>query len=750
MLTAFTWWFTLSVIGWVSWPLTAPFFRHSPLRGFAYSRVLGLVLLAYPVWLLTVAKIVPFSRSTTLIAALALASIGLGLAWFQRRNLAILLKSKWQTICILESSFLIIFLLLYIYKAFTPDIQHTEQPMDLMFLTSLLRSTKIPPPDPWLSGYAVSYYYGGYFSIAQLAQILRTAAGSAYNLGLVSSYALAFFTAGGVFWDVIAESGNRSSVWRTAIWVMAGVAGILLASNLAGVVTALEHVLQVSQTTWLQALGGSSATIREPWWWWAGRAFTDRNYFGRLTEIISEFPAFSFLLGDLHPHLMALPFVLFAIGVAVEIVNSDSEESWWVIPIYYVSPLVFGILGWINSWDLPTFGMLVWLAYLVNRLKNRTFSALLPDAVSYTIYLGLSLVLFIPFYSTLTTQVLGIGVTYYVKTGLGQLLLTFGLPLLPLALYVLKRANWHRLKTTMFWWASILLLPWLVTVLVGGIGRSLLGLGILWVKGPWVILILGTLLALLADGLSHTKLNDYTLADKCVYLSGFMGCGLLYIAEFLYIADVFNSRMNTYFKLSYQAWILLSFAGFLAVWQLMQRAKANKWVAPVGVALLVLACLYAPLTAFSNTYGSKFSPGVDGIAYLKSTAPDVYGTITWLQLNAPAGSTLVEGVGEDYTQGNRVSAFSGVPTLLGWPGHERQWRGSGDIVRERREVINRIYSSKDSQEVMTLLQANHVAYLFVSPREMAIYQFGAERLAWYGTFLEPVYTAHETYLYQAP
>ncbi|MCE5260089.1 MAG: DUF2298 domain-containing protein, partial [Chloroflexi bacterium] len=536
---------------------------------------------------------------------------------------------------------------------------------------------------------------------------------------------------------------------RKSFWALAGAIVLLVASNGAGVVLAFERLLQVAPTTWLRALGGTTAGSTDPWWWWAGRAFTDQNIFGRLPEIISEFPAFSFLLGDLHPHLLSLPYVLLVIGAAIEIMAATQAAPWWRSAICWLSPLLIGALGWINSWDLPTFGMLIPLIYFIYRLRWQTLGQTAKETLSYVLYLLSAILLFIPFYIGLTTQVKGLGTTYYTKTGIGQLLLTFGALLVPLVIYFL-RSRTGRLRHLLLIWIGILILPWVLTAVIGSGGRTLLGLGITLQRGPWVILILSGCCALAVEGLlSKQKTNAETDIRPLICLPSLFGCALLYIVEFFYISDIFNSRMNTYFKLSYHAWILLVIAAVLAIWQLASSSSGKKWAGIFAGGLLLILCMYAPLTAASIADAASV-PTLDGAAYLNQLAPEEYGAITWLQEHAARGEIMVEAASQDYSQGNRVSAFSGVPTLLGWPGHERQWRGSGEIVRERQDIVRTLYTSTDKSKVLELLQDNHINYLYISPREMRSYGFGSERIAWYSSFLQPVYSAGDTALFQVP
>ena len=64
-----------------------------------------------------------------------------------------------------------------------------------------------------------------------------------------------------------------------------------------------------------------------------------------------------------------------------------------------------------------------------------------------------------------------------------------------------------------------------------------------------------------------------------------------------------------------------------------------------------------------------------GCAGCRSPRPGDPGAIEWLRDHAPHGSVVLEAVGDDYSAFGhaRISTFTGLPTVMGWPGHELQW-----------------------------------------------------------------------------
>jgi YYY domain-containing protein len=755
MVAAFLWYLSASCIGWLTWPLTAYLFKYSPSRGYAYNRVLGLVLLAYPSWLLNSVGHLPHTAAFTRLFTLIVACAALGLAWILRRQLRAWFIECWRTICVIEMLYLTAFTIFCLFKSLNPAIQHTEQPMDLMILGSLIRSPQIPPLDPWLSGYSISYYYGGYYIISQLAQITLIPATIAYNLGLATTFATAGITVYGVIYDlVVPRTPSTIGISRGTAWSFAVVVALLGASNMAGVLLWCERLLQLAPTTLLHALGGPSAAGYEPWWWFASRAITDPNFIGRSPGLITEFPAFSFILGDLHPHLMALPFVLLALAFAVEIGHHTTQKPWWCSAICWLSPIVIGILGWINTWDLPTFGLVLALSCaLFSQKRKRLILPWMAEMLSYGVYLiALSLLLFLPFYLSLTTQITGIGILYYSKTSLLPFFLTSGAALVPIGVFLVSRQPGQRRRWLFIAvWLGVTILPWFLTALISSPGRTLLGLGISLLRGPWVLLLLSLVITLAAIGIFRQKLGSQEDSHLVfVGLFTLVGCGLLYGVEFFYVRDMFQNRMNSLFKVSYQAWILLTIAALLAIRQLAQFGTRTRWLFWFFSITLAFGCAFTASMGMSNVIVNHGKPTLDGMAYLSDIAPGDYGAIRWLDSHADVGDILVEGVSSDYGNGNRLSAFSGVPTLLGWPGHEWQWRGSGSLVEQRQHTVETIFTSDDQVQVLSLLHENGVRYLYVGPNEVITYQLDDQHTAWFGSFLTLVYSHTTATLYQVP
>jgi YYY domain-containing protein len=218
--------------------------------------------------------------------------------------------------------------------------------------------------------------------------------------------------------------------------------------------------------------------------------------------------------------------------------------------------------------------------------------------------------------------------------------------------------------------------------------------------------------------------------------------------EFVYLRDLFGSRMNTVFKFYFQAWVLLALAAAYGVSVVSNRLRGMGGVAwRLALTLLVLGGLVYPVLAIPNKTGDfSGTPTLDGMAWLKTEHPDDYAAIRWLQANAPDSAVILEAPGKSYTYAGRVSALTGLPTPLGWDFHECQWRGSCEEPARREPDIDILYNSVDPAQTLTLLNKYDITYVYAGPLERERYSPGG--LAKFGRLMDVVYQQGEVTIYQ--
>jgi uncharacterized membrane protein len=206
------------------------------------------------------------------------------------------------------------------------------------------------------------------------------------------------------------------------------------------------------------------------------------------------------------------------------------------------------------------------------------------------------------------------------------------------------------------------------------------------------------------------------------------GFGLILITEFFYIQDVFNGRLNTLFKVYYQVWTLFGVAAAIScirIWRLGAGRPGTRPALAAGVIVaLLLGTAYPVISAkgWTEWQGPREWTGLDGAAYLDEIAPDDLAAIEWLTNNAEEEDVVLEAPGCSYEVNggeptSRVAAFTGVPTVIGWAGHERQWRGGQD------DLYNEIDPRRQEVEAM-----------FAAPGDPANFDFRGVTLLFVGTF----------------
>ncbi len=261
------------------------------------------------------------------------------------------------------------------------------------------------------------------------------------------------------------------------------------------------------------------------------------------------------------------------------------------------------------------------------------------------------------------------------------------------------------------------------------------------------------------SSISDTRLSPapYPLSPVSFSLLLILLATLLVLGpEFFFLRDQFGWRMNTIFKFYYQAWLLWGIAAAYGSAVLLQRLRGI-WTAVfgAGLALLVAAGLVYPVFGVLDKTG-MFQPAggltLDGSAYLAHWAPDELAAIHWLQA-APEGN-IVEAVkpdGGQYTEFARISANTGLPTVLGWVGHESQWRGSDEAFRGRQADVERIYSINDWNQTLVLLNQYSIRYVIVGPREHSVYHVAESKFKQNLTqaFQQGSYTIYEVPLSDA-
>ena len=764
MLNVFLWLLTVEAIGLIAFPLTYFLLPRLADRGYSVSKPLGILLIGYLSWILSVLHIIPNVRLSLVGLLLAFGTLSGWYAWGRRRELRDFVVRERKALILGEAIFLVIFLGWTIYRAYDPAIDHTEQPMDFAFLNASMESRFGAPEDPWLRGESISYYYFGYWMMGAVSKIAGVASNFSYNLSLALIPAMASMGIAGLLLNVARSEWFR---WRTAVTAAIGAVVLVgIVANLEGVLEFMRANGMGSQGFWdwvrIDGLDGASPAAADSWmpqefWWWFRGTRVINTFAGEqsLDYTIQEFPFFSYMLGDLHPHVMSLPFSMLFMAFCWNLLKSpahvwnarDVQGYAFILAI----GLVLGGLAFTNMWDLPTFS-----ALLLAVVAARTYSehggniwTLIKGTVPLAaVVIGLAFLFFIPYYLTFNHSVTGI-VAVAATTRPVHMLLVWGLYLALVTPFIVTSFiqttvgdDWRRLTT----YALLVgFLPFVVWVLVPGEATD----GLLGRFGH--ILPFALLISAAVYSAMWTVKRSGPNGRAFVLLLSALGLILIMGPELLFIRDSFGNRMNTVFKLYYQAWYLLAVVGGFALcyWEPWTASKSS-WLRLLtaiwtGVlVILVVGSLYYPPAAAASKGGPFDGATLDGLAYVATTRPAEYEAIKFLRREASRDAGIVEAVGEWFDSA-LISRSTGIPTVLNWPGHEGQWRGSTALFKGREQDVALIYQTLDAQEAANLLAKYDVDYVYIGPREKA--KYGNDGLGKFESFMEQVFSQDDVIIY---
>jgi len=780
LIHALSWWLGIEVLGLAALPLAWRLFRNLPDRGYPLAKPLGILLTSYLMWVLCSLGFLANTRSAILLCLAVVAALsalwyfrgraasareaGLesehgspGLLEFIRRNQRLIVAN--------EVLFAVAFGLWVLVRAYNPEIAGTEKPMDFAFLNGILRSEYFPPLDPWLSGFAISYYYFGYAIVAVLTRLSGVPSEVGFNLAIALLFALAASGAFSLTYNLVArhrEGRNKGAALPTAFGAL-GALFVAVMGNLEGALEAM-HTRGLGSSAfweWLDVKNLATAPVTgswipaDNWWWWRASRVVHDVVFGAEQEVIDEFPFFSFLLGDMHPHVLALPFVLLALGLALNLFWSNREARSEEI---FVLGVCLGGLGFLNSWDLPIYLSICLVAYgLASLQRNSGWGrSWMTDVGYFAIALvALCFLLYLPFWIGFRSQAGGIAPVLLVKTRLHQYLIMFGAfvyVVTPLVFYALWRAirspapagsSVGRQQLPQILLAGALILVVTVSLLMALVRLYLVGL---------LILLIGVGILTVVWRMRPSRQSGPTSSLTFVLVLTLVGLMLTFVVEFVLLRDVFGTRMNTVFKFYYQAWILLAVSAAFGLYLLGPwGGRANRplrvLVAAGFVPLLLASFVYPVLSTYSKTGGFSGQPTLDGMAHLRAGHEDDLAAIRWLKEKVDGAPVILEATGGQYTYNARVSAHTGLPTLLGWGGHEHQWRGNYEEPAKREPVIETLYTSPDPERTRALLDEYDIEYVYVGSLERSTYQIGQPVLDKFDDLMDVVFQQGEVIIY---
>ncbi|HDH09858.1 MAG TPA: hypothetical protein ENF84_02840, partial [Chloroflexi bacterium] len=701
-------------------------------------------------------------------------------------------RGQKRLILLNEALFASAYLLFVGVRVLNPDLWQPwfggEKPMEFAFLNACLKSPYFPPYDPYFAGGYINYYYYGLFLVAVLIKLTGIVPSVAFNLAVPTLFALTVSNAFCVGYNLSRGQGIRDK----------GFTGLLAAlfvavlGNLDGMFHLLDRLGQLGGSSFesgipglgilVRAVPGALALLR-------GRPLPPLDYFGRTRVIpgtINEFPFFSFLFADLHPHMIGMPFTILSIALALNLVlggrgkketrqmKGKSFPSFPLFPSFSHYPyflsiaviaLVLGTLAVINTWDLPTYFLVMAGAFLLREcvraegFHRRCLFSLLPPL--FALLLGLAL--YWPFFAHYKALYVGLGLAITRgRTELGPFLTVWGFFLFVAVAFVLTELAGQREELGVLRFVRLVLRRWeelphlaelykaLVRHQTPGYRLALYGLGgvLLLAAGLalckfWVLALLLPLIAGAALLLARRDASPGELFTCLLILVGLLvvaGCEVFYLKDHL-AGDRVWWRMNTVFKFYIQAWVMLGLGTGAALPRLW--ARVGSWHSAAwrrawkgAFALLLLSSLIYPLVYTPVRVRDRF-PGarppigtLDGMAFMSVgsyTWPEDnlielkydYQAIRWLLKNVKGTPVVAEAALPYYREGGlRVATYTGLTTLLG--AHQSEQRYAWQVGR-RDGQVREFFNTQDIARALQLIRELRISYIYIGQLERAVY-----------------------------
>ncbi len=524
MFSWFLWYLIILTIGFAAWPFMAWLTPALKDKGYSLAKAAGLLLSGFVFWSLVNFRLVQNDIGGVLFSLLIVFSISL---WLTRIKPSLswksLLRENNRFVLIVEIVFLISFGLIALWRAANPEIVGTEKPMELAFINAILQSHGFPPQDPWLSGYAISYYHFGYILVSMMIRLSGVVSGVGFNLAASLIFAMTAVGTYGLVYNIISSDPvkewlqNKTAEDHTNrtndyLWPILAPLFTLVVSNLEGVL----EFLHGRGLFWQRTVDGSLFSPFWKWldiqelvnpplepfswmpnrpggilWWRASRVVSDYTLSNRWVEVIDEFPFFSFLLSDLHPHVLTLPFAVLVLGLALNLILGGAESSekgkggWLYLSYRYwiFIPILVGGLAFLNTWDFPIYLGILLLCYLITRIHRSGWSAerMWELLTTGLILSGTSVLLYLIFFMGFKSQAGGIIPSLIFYTRGIHFWIMFGSLLLPILFFLVavhrNSSNNKRLLNGFLYSGIFVLSLWILSYLLGIFALNLPDLG---------------------------------------------------------------------------------------------------------------------------------------------------------------------------------------------------------------------------------------------------------------------------------
>ncbi len=597
LIAIVVWLLAVELIGLAVLPLAATVLGRTPDRGAFSARLLGLVLLGWIGWITATLGFWQSRSANITLTLAAIAGLCWGFAhWRAREGTPLKLPTR-RAYAASLTVWLGLFGFFLLLRAIYPDFWQTwfggEKPFELAYLRAVAASTEFPPFDPWYADGIINYYYYGWHLLATVIKLSGVGVSHGFQLGSATFAALLGLQVASLGAVVFRRGRVRVPIRAVA----AGGAVAVVAVSFVGNLDALRQVIE------------QRGVRSDSFDFWRSRSVIDYT--------INEFPYFSTIWADVHPHVINFPIIALLLTLLAQIVLDGPPTTFrGLVPFAAVTSLVLGTIAVTNSWDAPLMVLMTVAAFVYVGLL-RSWQAGIVSGVLGVMTVAIAFLIFAPFYIGFYSVVEGLS-RASAGSDLGQFLTHWGI-FFGIVAIVAARGLVRRLPSDLVLRDALLLS---VVTLVGGTFAEVLSLargdGLPGTQAVVAILLAATIVGL-AAGATRLMLQPAIfvgLATALAFLSGvvslyrpsaavalaitaaatfFMivnrrvpsrffpwalvaiGSAIAASTEFVYVADDLRNsdweRMNTVFKFYLQSWTLLAVGTAVLVARLWREAR---------------------------------------------------------------------------------------------------------------------------------------------------------------------------------
>jgi YYY domain-containing protein len=418
---------------------------------------------------------------------------------------------------------------------------------------------------------------------------------------------------------------------------------------------------------------------------------------------IHEFPIYSFVVSDLHGHVLDIPIVLTILALLLALFFSKK------ITLSKIALISFFLAS----------------AYMTNAWDGAIYLLLTIAVISYIHFVHISpqqkYTSLKQIWRNMRKTLFGINVVYDVLL----IIVGFFLLSLPFSLFFQTNAIVHGI--------GVLCAPKFLTNLQH-IGPFLFETDHCQKSPVWQLAILYGFFYFFVMSFIIFLIRVKKILQIDIFILLLIGLAtiLITIPEFFYMKDIYPAhyRANTMFKLTYEAFIMLSLvSGYVIIRISLYIGNLKTILGRSGTLfflfitiVLLSLVLYYPSFAINSYYNNlSTKKPLNGIEYLKTLHPQDYAAIQWINKHIPNQPVIAEAQGDSYTDYARISTNTGLPTILGWTVHEWLWRGRYEIPSPRIAEIQTLYETKDINVAKSILQRYAVSYVYIGDLEKQKY-----------------------------